>query len=254
MPLLGAYLFMLVLQPLQRRLTQKLPSSVAALLCVFLLVFVPIVAFMPAAFDFQELLSKVPMDDLGGLSTQLRSQFIEWHDSMPSWIANLFDPSTFEPQQFVESVSHQLRLAGHAVVGFFGGMFGIVSSAVLLPIFLYFLLQGGPWLLRVRRELPSSWHPSFDRILPQIEEISTNYLVARVKVAVVKMALTWLILILLAFPGAYSLAVAVGALSLLPVLGPLVGFALLAIVGFADGGICGGGMSGFAAAGVIYVA
>jgi predicted PurR-regulated permease PerM len=251
-PLLGAYLFMLVMQPLQRRLTQKLPSSVSALCCVVVLLVVPIVAFLPAVFDFQTLLGQVPMDDLGGLSTQLRAQFIEWHGSMPGWIANLFDPASFEPQQFVEGVSHQLKLAGNGVFVFFGGMFGIISSLVLLPIFLYFLLQGGPWLLRIRRELPQTWHPSFDRILPQIEEISTNYLVARVKVAIVKMAMTWLVLFLLAFPGAYSLAVAVGALSLLPVLGPLVGFVLLAIVGFADGGICGGGVSGVAAAGVIY--
>jgi predicted PurR-regulated permease PerM len=245
-PLLGAYLFMLVLQPLQRRLTQKMPSSVAALCCVLVLLVVPAIAFLPAIFDFQHLLAQVPMDDLGGLSTQLRVQFNEWHASLPLWAAEMFDPSLFEPQKFVEATSLQLKTAA-------SGMFGIVSSMVLLPIFLYFLLQGGPWLLRIRRELPASWHPSFDRILPQIEVISTNYLVARVKVAIVKMLITWGVLGILGFPGAYSLAVAVGALSLLPVLGPLVGFVLLAVVGFADGGIVGGGMSGLAVAAVIYV-
>ncbi|HIA38565.1 MAG TPA: AI-2E family transporter [Planctomycetes bacterium] len=252
-PLLGAYLFMLVLQPLQRRLTQKLPNSVAALCCVLVLLIVPIVAFLPAAFDFQHLLSKVPINDLGGFSTQLRMQFIEWHASLPSWISEMFDPDVFEPQKFIEATGNQIRSAGSGLVIFFGGVFGIISSMVLLPIFLFFLLQGGPWLLRIRRELPASWHPPFDRILPQIEAISTNYLVARVKVAVVKMIITWVVLIILGFPGAYSLAVAVGALSLLPVLGPLVGFLLLAIVGFADGGIVGGGVSGFVVAGVIYV-
>ncbi|MBC8370592.1 MAG: AI-2E family transporter [Planctomycetes bacterium] len=251
-PLLGAYLFMLVLQPLQRRLTQKLPSSLAALGCVFVLLVVPLVAFLPAAFDFQNLLTKVPIDDLYGFSSQLRTQFIDWHASLPAWLANMFDPSSFEPKQYIEAINAQVHLAGSGLVQFFGGMFGIVSSMVLLPIFLYFLLQGGPWLLRIRRELPQSWHPYFDRILPQIEAISTNYLVARVKVAVVKMVIAWAALLLLGFPGAYSLAVAVGALSLLPVLGPLVGFVLLAIVGFADGGISGGGVSGFIVAGVIY--
>ena len=252
-PLLGAYLFMLVLQPLQRRLTQKLPSSVAALCCVLVLLVVPAIAFLPAIFDFQHLLSQVPMDDLGGLSTQLRVQFNEWHASLPSWAAEMFDPAMFEPQKFVEATSLQLKTAASGLVVFFGGMFGIVSSMVLLPIFLYFLLQGGPWLLRIRRELPASWCPSFDRILPQIEAISTNYLVARVKVAIVKMLITWGVLVVLGFPGAYFLSVSVGALSLLPVLGPLVGFVLLAVVGFADGGIVGGGMSGLAVAAVIYV-
>ncbi|MFT7517777.1 MAG: putative PurR-regulated permease PerM [Myxococcota bacterium] len=251
-PLLGAYLFMLVLQPLQRRLTQKLPSSISALCCVFVLLVIPVIAFLPAAFDFQNLLSKVPMDDLGGLSSQLRVQFLEWHASLPAWVGGLFDPSSFEPDTYMETLSEQMNTAGGGLVDFFGGVFGIVASIVLLPIFLYFLLQGGPWLLRIRREMPRSWHPPFDRILPQIEKISTNYLVARVKVAIVKMLLTWGVLLLLGFPGAYFLATAVGALSLLPVLGPLVGFLLLAVVGFADGGISGGGVSGFVVAGVIY--
>ena len=57
-------------------------------------------------------------------------------------------------------------------------------------------------MMRIRRELPASWYPSFDRILPQIEAISTNYLIARVKVAIVKMVITWGVLFVLGFPGA----------------------------------------------------
>jgi predicted PurR-regulated permease PerM len=39
---------------------------------------------------------------------------------------------------------------------------------------------------------------------------------------------------------------------LLPVLGPLIGFFLLAVVGFADGGITGGGFAGLLTASFIY--
>ena len=253
-PLLGAYLLMLVFYPLHRRWRIRLGSSVSALACVALFALVPPLLMLPAMFDFQGLLAKVPVDDLGGLSTQIQAQLLELRDGLPDWAQENLDPEQLNPENVVALASEQFARAGQGLVGFFGGMFGIVSGILLLPIFLYFLLEGGPWLARIRQELPLTWHASFDRILPKIEKILSLYLVSRTKVATVKGLLTWGALMLLGFPGAYSLGLALGALSLLPVLGPLVGFFLLALVGFADGGLTGGGFVGLITATVIYTA
>lgn len=253
-PLLGAYLLMLVFYPLHRRWRIRLGSSVSALACVGLFALVPPLLMLPAFFDFQGLLSKVPVDDLGGLSLQIQNQLLALREGMPDWAQEKLDPEQLNPENVVAIASEQLSRAGQGLVNFFGGMFGIVSGILLLPIFLYFLLEGGPWLTRIRAELPNQWRASFDRILPKIEKILSLYLVSRTKVATVKGLLTWGILMMIGFPGAYSLGLALGALSLLPVLGPLIGFFLLALVGFADGGITGGGFVGLITATVIYTA
>ena len=251
-PLLGAYLLMLVFYPLHRRWRIRLGSSVSALACVTLLVLVPPMLMLPALFDFQILLGKVPIDDLSGLSQQIQERFLALREDMPTWLQQRLDPSQLDPEHAIGLARDQISRAGQGLVGFFGGIFGIVAGFLLLPIFLYFLLEGGPWLARVRAELPSAWYPSFDRILPKIEKILSLYLVSRTKVAMVKGILAGGILLLLGFPGAYSLGLALGALSLLPVLGPLIGFFLLALVGFADGGITGGGFAGLITATVLY--
>lgn len=251
-PLLGAYLLMLVFYPFHRRWRIRLGSSVSALACVALFVLVPPLLMLPAVFDFQLLLHKVPVDDLGMLGSQLQERMLTWHADLPDWARDGLDPESLDPEQAVEVVQEQLTKAGDGLVGFFGGIFGIISGILLLPIFLYFLLDGGPWLARIRSELPEAWYPKFDRILPKIEKILSLYLVSRTKVATVKGVLAFGILLLLGFPGSYSLGLALGALSLLPVLGPLVGFFLLALVGFADGGITGGGFPGLITVTVLY--
>lgn len=251
-PLLGAYLLMLVFYPFHRRWRIRLGSSVSALACVALFVLVPPLLMLPAVFDFGMLVNKVPVDDLGMLGTQLQERMLSWHADLPDWAKDSLDPESLDPEQAVGVVQDQLAKAGDGLVGFFGGIFGIVSGILLLPIFLYFLLDGGPWLARIRSELPEAWYPKFDRILPKIEKILSLYLVSRTKVATVKGVLAFGVLLLLGFPGSYSLGLALGGLSLLPVLGPLVGFFLLALVGFADGGITGGGFPGLITVTVLY--
>lgn len=251
-PLLGAYLLMLVFYPFHRRWRIRLGSSVSALACVALFVLVPPILMLPAVFDFSMLVAKVPVDNIQGLSLQLKEQILAWHASLPEWAKDGLDPEALNPEKAVTVVGEQLTRAGQGLIAFFGGVFGIVSGILLLPIFLYYLLDGGPWLTRIRAELPESWFPKFDRILPKIEKILSLYLVSRTKVATVKGVLAFLVLLLLGFPGSYSLGLALGALSLFPVLGPLIAFFLLALVGFADGGITGGGFPGLVVVTVLY--
>jgi|FLOH01.1.fsa_nt_gi predicted PurR-regulated permease PerM len=254
-PLLGAYLLMLVFAPLHRRWRIRLGSSVAAVVCVGLLLMVPPLLALPAVWDFQNLLNEIPFNDTGGGMTKLLdTKMMEVRNALPSFIREDLAAEEFDTSKVLVAVQGYLFAAGQAMRSFFGGIFGILSGLLLLPIFLYFLLEGGPWLARIRAELPATWYPAFDRILPKIEEIMSLYLVSRTKVATYKGIITFLLLLLLGFPGSYALGLSLGALSLLPVLGPLLGFFLLALVGFADGGITGGGFAGLLAASVIYAA
>lgn len=251
-PLFAAYLLMLVLVPLHRRWRIRLGSSVAALFCVLLTLLLPPILLLPAMVDFQHLMLQVPLDDLGGLSAQIQTQLLDLRDSLPAVLQEQLNPEELDPGKAMELFGGYLTAAGQGLVAFFGGAFGIISGFLLLPIFLYFLLEGGPWLARLRGELPQGWRPAYDRILPRIEGILSLYLVSRTKVATVKGILAWIALLLLGFPGSYTLGLALGGLSLLPVLGPLIAYILLALVAFADGGVTGGGLAGLVVATGIY--
>jgi predicted PurR-regulated permease PerM len=251
-PLFAAYLLMLVLLPLHRRWRIRLGSSIAAVCCVLLTLVLPPLLLFPAMVDFQQLVMRVPIDDLGGLSAQIQEQILALRDSLPEMVQERLDPEAIDPAQAIDAIGAQLSATGQGVVGFFGGMFGILSGLLLLPIFLYFLLEGAPWLTRLRGELPAAWHGHYDRILPRIEGILSLYLVSRTKVATAKGVLAFVALLLLGFPGSYSLGLAMGGLSLLPVLGPMIAYVLLALVAFADGGITGGGISGLMVATLLY--
>ncbi|MGB0685799.1 MAG: hypothetical protein ACPGQD_06430, partial [Planctomycetota bacterium] len=86
-PLFAAYLLMLVLLPLHRRWRIRLGSSIAAVCCVLLALVLPPLLLLPAMVDFQQLVMRVPIDDLGGLSAQIQEQILALRDSLPAGYA-----------------------------------------------------------------------------------------------------------------------------------------------------------------------
>lgn len=160
--------------------------------------------------------------------------------------------SQFKAETLVNSV----RAYGPEVLArtmrFFGGLFGLISIAVLIPVFVFFLLLGVPWIPRVRAEIPPDWHPQFDRIVPRIQDILRLYVSSRLQVAFWKGMLGFLALLLLGFPGSFALGVFIGVFSLIPVLGPIIALLPLALVAFVDGGYVGGHIFGVLVALALY--
>ena len=130
-----------------------------------------------------------------------------------------------------------------SIVGFFGGMIGIISAIVLLPIFLFYLLEGAPWLPRIRAELPKSWRASFDRTMPKIQNLLRTYVRARLLVALIKGAMVAAILFLFSIPGAYTMGLLVGVASLVPVVGALVSTSILLVICVVEQGLFGLGLA-----------
>ncbi len=234
-PLLASYLLCLLLVPLKTRLQPRLGATGAIIVCLSLLLVVPLVLALPTALEFDDFVALLPTQERAeGWAQELQARLDELRAELPEEVAGLLDFREDRVREWSAALGKRLTGLGSSLAAFLGGFFGILSTLLLLPVFTFFLLQGAPWEPRARAELPPEWRASYDRVVPRILEIMRRYARARVLVALFK-GLVWFALLLIGgVPGAYTLALLAGVLSLLPVFGPLLAFAGLALVSFAD--------------------
>ena len=255
-PLFAAYLLTLVLQPLHARLARRVGPSLGAVATVLVMILAPLALAAMAWFASADLAEWFSAENTANLQVAVSEQISATIDALPEPLRERFEPDPAERELLVHDgitqTLERLPVALSGVARFFGGAFGIAAGLLLIPVFVYFLLQGAPWLPRLRSEIPPEWQEHFDSVLPPIETILRLYLVSRMKVAAMKGALAFVPLLLLGFPGAFTLAFVLGAFSLMPVLGPLLGLLALGAVAFVDGGVTGGGVPGLLVAITIY--
>ena len=280
-PLLAAYLLMLICLPWRQRLKRKVGGTFASILSMLALLVIPAVLFLPTLAEVDQLAAMLPTEEsaahwterhikpLLDFATESAKEAVE--DSAPpaeeGAVPDAKEGKVLDSEEDAIQDDGEQPLNMQAVVGkiresdalsnfgghiasflggvgsylfaFLGGAFGILSAILLLPIFLFYLLEGAPWLPRIRAELPKSWWSSFDRTVPKIQNLLRVYCRARLLVALGKGAIAWLILLLFGIPGSYTLGLMIGVFSLLPVVGALVSTCaviLICLVHFQAGG------------------
>lgn len=255
-PLFAAYLLMLLWQPLHGRFSKVLGATGAAIVCTLITVCGPILLILPTGADLGRFGHSITGADIEAFRVWVESTLQSFTERLPDdWRTRLEGLGISKEQALARADDAAKVLLGISqwLLGFFGGLFGIISMMILMPIFLFYLLAGGPWLPQLRAELPANWHARFDRLLPRIEQILCSFLRARFLVALAKGIIAYAVLFALGFPGAYTLALLLGLFSILPVVGPLIAFVAVALVGLIDGGRTGGGMTGVGAAAALSV-
>lgn len=252
-PLLAAYLLMLICLPWRQRLKRKVGGTLASVLSMLALLVVPAVLFLPTLAETDQLAAMLPTEESAVQWTErhikplldFATDAAEAKEADPSETKQV-DPAETKQVDTSEADALSLKImvdkirdsealtnfGGHIATllggigsfmfGFLGGAFGILSAILLLPIFLFYLLEGAPWLPRIRAELPKSWWSSFDRTVPKIQNLLRVYCRARLLVALGKGAIAWIILLIFGVPGSYTLGLMIGVFSLLPVVGALV--------------------------------
>ncbi|KAA3607944.1 MAG: AI-2E family transporter [Planctomycetota bacterium] len=265
-PLLAAYLLTLVLLPWRLLWESKLGRTGASIAVLLLAGLIPLLLMLPAVFEVWTFTASAaeasqpaagPPPAVENLpateesaqdpdSPQDPEALVHWVHRMQSqleelqaqypWLSRL---ESSDLQSFADGLLAVLRSVLAAIAGFLGGIVGILSSLVLIPIFVFFLLVGAPWLPHLRAEVPPDWRPRFDRIMPRIEEILRTYVTSRVMVATGKGMIYLLLLGIFQIPMFYTLALIGGGLSLLPILGPAIAFLVMTGVAFADTGLWG---------------
>ncbi len=255
-PLLLAYLITLVLVPTFRWLAARIGRPLGAATTVILSILAPLALAAVCWFSATSLGKYFDGKRIEELGVAIDVQMQGAYDAMPEAVRTAIDErggmDEFESDALVDGIRNRGPAVLSSLMAFFGGVFGIIATAVLIPVFVFFLLLGVPWIPRVRSELPPEWHPQFDRVVPRIQDILRLYVSSRLIVAFWKGVIGWVALLLLGFPGAFALGVFIGVFSLVPVLGPIIALLPLAAVAFIDGGHTGGHIFGLLVALSIY--
>jgi len=243
-PLVAAWLLMTLCLPWKERWRGRLGDLGATLACLTGILLLPLFFLAPVAFDLAEFRSLLP--DEASLETYQSSL----HQSIGGLVAHLPAPlaeplQDLDTQKLLLPLAEQIASVTGNLLNIIGGFFGLFTALLLLPVFLFFLLQGAPWLPKLRKEIPFAWQATFDRTLPKIRQQLAEYCRARLLVALAKGLIAGSVLFLFQTPAAYTLGLVVGAASLLPVVGPLLGLAFLLIVAFPFHGPLGLALAGF---------
>ena len=243
-PLVSAWLLMALCLPWKERLRSRLGDVGATLACLAGVLLLPIIFLVPVAFDLTEFQALLP--DEASLETyqdNLHSSLIHLVEHLPAPLAQPIQD--LDTQKLLLPLAERMGSFTGDLLGVVGGLFGLFTALLLLPVFLFFLLQGAPWLPKLRKEIPSAWQGTFDRTLPKIRQQLAEYCRARLLVSLAKGLIAALALFLFQTPAAYTLGLVIGAASLLPVVGPLLGLAFLLIVAFPFHGPAGLALAGF---------
>lgn len=255
-PLFAAYALMLLWVPMHSRFSRVMGQTPAALVCTLITILAPVGLIMATIPDLGNLGAYLANADLEALRAWMENSLSALQERLPpDWMERLKSMGLSQEKagERAEDAANVMLNVGQWLMSFFGGIMGIVSFTILLPIFLFYLLSGAPWLPRLRDELPARWHERYDRLLPRIEEIICSYLRSRFIVSIVKGVIAFCVLLALGFPGAFTLALLLGMFSILPVIGPFIAFIAVGLVGLVDGGVTGGGLAGLGVAAALSV-
>lgn len=137
-------------------------------------------------------------------------------------------------QSFIEHVSFEsvfggILGAGKAIVN------GVVATFTVLILTLYFLIAMPRVKTAAYQVVPSSRRPRVVYLSEEITRRVGGYFLGQISVAAINGTLSYVILRSLGLPFATVLAVLVGVLALVPVLGTLVGGVLVTLVALASG-------------------
>lgn len=229
--LLVAFFLALALDPVVERLLNRGVPRPAAVTAVFtgLLVVLGLIGWLvlPTAItQGSALAQQTPQYLLDLLDTRWVRQLDQRYDVIDRLQGELSAKLT--DQQFIQGVLDGLLGAGRAVLT---GTFQVLTVLVLT---LYLLIS----LPRVKHAtyalVPASRRPRVESLSEEIMRRVGSYAAGQVMIATLNAVLSWVLMRVVGVPYAAALAVLVGLLGLIPMIGATLGAAIVTLVAFFD--------------------
>ncbi len=247
-PLLLGYLAAYILHPAVARLEKKGMSRKKAVNLIFLggivggaliLVGVSIqgVGLVRDVFGNEELTGQVSrsingrLDQLEELTGQELPE-LDLREIYQSAVIWLGEGESDEGEAKVRELGGQVAtVAWRYLVRIFGSVIGIGGLLFLVPLYAYYLLfHLGSIRAGVRRYLPKQDRESISNIGRQIGQMLSAFFRGRLLVCLIKGLLISLGLLVLGVDYAFLFGMVSGSLSLIPIIGPFLGFLLTAVL------------------------
>ena len=228
--LLVSFVLALALAPLVDRLTARMPRA-AAVTSVFLglvavLVLMGLVVVPPVVTQGSQLAQQAPqyLQDL--LDTRWVRELDQHYDVIDRAEQELMGRLT--DQSFIEGVLGGILGAGRAVVS------GVFQTLTVLVLTLYLLAS----LPRVKQAafavVPASRRPRVESLSEEIMRRVGSYAIGQVGIASLNAVASYVMMRIVGIPYAAVLAVTVGLLGLIPMIGATLGAAIVSVVAFFD--------------------
>ncbi len=116
-----------------------------------------------------------------------------------------------------------------------GGLFGIVSFVALIPVYLFFLLKNlNPWWEQVKHAVPRAYRTALLGTLDRVHAANAAFFRGQLTVSAIEGAIVAVGLLLIGVKFAVPLGILYFFLSMIPFVGPLLGFVateLVAVLG-----------------------
>lgn len=197
-------------QPLVKKLSQKLPLTLSASLIIFML-------FLPLAIVLIGLVpgfyKEVP-NILRTIDTTLQSPYF------PDAVR------TIDLEQYSQDIGNYLIRSTSTITN------SIASFFTIIFLTLYFLIDGEQLYKMVIELFPTKYKRRLKKLITHLNTINGNYIRGNITISLICAFLISIGLLILKVPYAISLGVFAGIVDLLPLVGAVIGLIPAAILGF----------------------
>lgn len=225
-PLGFAFLFAVLLRPLEKFLINRGVNQVIAILIsllVFILFIVGLVTFLS-----KEISSFVK--DVPAIKSNLNNL---WHQ-FQSWLSHTFNLSRSEQEKIVQKATND-TMNNIAPANTIGIVTGSLATITLMPVYIFLFLFYRTLLLRFIIELfEEKHHPNVQHVIMEIRYVVQHYITGLLTETSIVAGLNIAGLFLIGAPYAFLLGIIAAILNLVPYIGGLLAIALTSLITFTN--------------------
>lgn len=246
MPLLVAVLLAYILNPILTALEARRVPRMASIVGVYVVLtgFLAILVFwaIPAgASEVSAFLQEVQKDDskarkLAGLAEQRLRAWMKIEDKDPFW-SGVLDRIKGKEGDVAQAGYTVARKVLEFATASIGGFVTVLSFVALVPVYLFFLLRNmNPWWERFKHTIPRAYRDPTLRTLGRIHHANAKFFRGQLTISLIDGFIVFVALWIFGVKLPLLFGVLYAALSLLPFVGVVLGFAVTELFVLADTG------------------
>lgn len=227
-PLGFAFLFSVLLRPLEKKLIKwKVPKILAIILTLIfaVVVFAGIITFLSK--QIAGFIKDIPA---------IKHNLADLWSQFQHWLSRTFNLSKAEQQKLIQKATKD-TMDNIAPVDTLGAVTGSLATMILIPVYIFLFLYYRTLLLRFIVELfEEDHHEKVKHVIQEIRYVVQHYITGLLTETSIVAALNVIGLLIIGAPFAFLLGVISAILNLIPYIGGLVAVLLTALITFTNTG------------------
>ena len=227
-PLGFAFLFSILLRPVEKKLVKSGCPGVLAIILTLLIAiisFVLIVTFLST--QIKSFVKDIP---------EIKRNLNQLWDEVQHWLTNTFNLSEKQQQKMLDKASSD-TIENLQPIGTLGIITGSLASIVLIPVYIFLFLYYRTLLISFITDVFDKKHyESVQEVLTEIRFVMQSYITGLLTETSIVAALNVTGLLIIGAPFAFLLGIVAAILNLIPYIGGLVAVLLTALITYTNTG------------------